>query len=195
MLRISLETQHFPAHVAPLLVTKTTLRADCQRCAALCCVALAFDRGELFGFDKPAGTPCPHLSGTGRCTIHAQRSQRGFAGCVRYECYGAGQRVTQELFGGRSWQTEPHLLPRMLEAFRAMRQAHELLVLLEAATRLPLRAGERERLEELRAALEPDPGWSNASLAELERGSLGDDVAVFLRALGGSARRALKVLR
>jgi hypothetical protein len=194
MLRISLETQHFSADTAPRFVAETTLRADCGRCAALCCVALAFDQGALFGFDKPAGRPCPHLSRPGRCTIHAQRSQRGFAGCVAYDCYGAGQRVTQELFGGRSWQAEPHLLPSMLEAFRAMRHAHELLVLLEAAARLPLRAGERERLEELRAELEPASGWSSASLAELERSSLSHDVARYLRALAGTARRALKVL-
>jgi hypothetical protein len=171
------------------------LRADCQRCAALCCVGLAFDRGALFAFDKPAGTPCPHLSGAARCTIHAQRALRGFAGCASYDCHGAGQRVTQELFQGRSWQDAPELLPGMLDAFRAMRQVHELLILLRAAARLPLLALERARLERLRAELAPVEGWSPRSLAELERGKLHDEAAEFLRSLASTARRALPLLR
>jgi hypothetical protein len=35
-------------------------RGDCARCAGLCCVLLAFDRGPLFAFDKPAGIACRH---------------------------------------------------------------------------------------------------------------------------------------
>jgi hypothetical protein len=174
-------------------MAKPMLRADCQRCAALCCVGLAFDQGTLFGLDKPAGQPCPHLSARARCTMHAQRAARGFGGCVGYDCYGAGQRVTSELFQGRSWQNEPQLLEAMLEAFRRMRQVHELLVLLEAAGRLPLRESERKRLEELSAALEPVAGWSSASLAELEGSSLFSEVATFLRSLAVTARRALKL--
>jgi len=130
-----------------------TLRADCTRCAALCCVALAFDRSELFGFDKPAGEPCRHLSGQDRCRIHAQRDARGFGGCVAYDCLGAGQYVTQELFGGRSWRDDPALLSPMLEAFAAVREAHELAAILRQAADLPLPARDRRTLRGLERGL------------------------------------------
>jgi hypothetical protein len=62
-------------------MTSTDLRADCARCAALCCLALAFDRSPLFAFDKAAGEPCANLGSRGRCLIYAERAAKGFAGC------------------------------------------------------------------------------------------------------------------
>lgn len=175
-------------------MVKTMLAADCQACAGLCCVSFAFDQGPLFAEDKPAGAACRHLSSLARCNIHALRARRGFAGCVSYDCQGAGQRVTQELFQGRSWQGEPHLLRGMLEAFRIMRQVHELLFLLQAAAQLPLLTHQRDRLEVLAAALEPVGGWTYETLTELEQGTLPDEVAAFLRSLAAIARRHLKLL-
>jgi len=134
-------------------MSEITLRPDCGRCAALCCVALAFDRGALFGFDKAAGAPCAHLTACGRCAIHRSRARRGFGGCVGYDCHGAGQRVTQALFGGHSWQDEPALLGPMSEAFVVVRRAHELLMLLRQARRLSLSPTERRRLAALEASL------------------------------------------
>lgn len=173
----------------------TTLRGDCQRCAALCCVGLAFDGGALFAQDKPAGTPCPHLSARGGCNIHAQRALRGFSGCIGYDCLGAGQHVTQELFQGRSWRDEPHLLPGMLDAFRVLRQVHELRLLLQTAAKLPLLPPERQCLDRLAAELDPVGGWTRESLTAFEQGTLPDDVATFLRSLARTARRALKLVR
>lgn len=134
-------------------MTKITLRPDCGRCAALCCVALAFDRGALFGFDKAAGEACAHLTVCGRCAIHRSRARRGFGGCVGYDCLGAGQRVTQDLFGGRTWRDDPALLAPMSEAFVVVRRAHDLLMLLRQARRLPLSGNERRRSAELAASL------------------------------------------
>lgn len=129
-----------------------SLRPDCSRCAALCCL-LAFDRSALFALDKAAGRPCPYLDARHRCAIHPEREQRGFAGCVHYDCLGAGQRVTQELFGGRSWRDDPALTGPMLAAFLDLRQVHEWLWLLDATTGLPLDAGQRRRRETLQEAL------------------------------------------
>lgn len=128
---------------------------DCGRCAALCCVSLAFDRGESFAIDKPAGLPCPNLEGHG-CGIHDRLEAEGFAGCVRYSCAGAGQRVVQELFGGRSWQDDPRLLAPMMEAFRGMRQIQERLVLLVTARTLDLSEVDRARLDAFVAGLCPE---------------------------------------
>lgn len=122
-----------------------SLRADCARCAALCCVALAFDRSGLFAIDKEAGSPCPHLDRCGRCRIHANLAGSGFRGCVEYDCQGAGQRVVQECFGGKSWLENGDLLIPMMEAFLVVRIAHAHLELLATAKGLPLELHQEER--------------------------------------------------
>ena len=109
------------------------LRADCTRCCGLCCVGPAFDADQGFGFDKPAHTPCANLRGDFRCAIHGERLQRGFPACGAFDCYGAGQRVTQRLFGGASWQSSPELATRMFDAYYRYRALHELMAILQAA--------------------------------------------------------------
>ncbi|MBT9383630.1 hypothetical protein KM176_07160 [Pseudooceanicola sp. CBS1P-1] len=113
------------------------LKADCSQCAALCCMALALDKGERFAIDKPAGLPCPMLEGHG-CSIHKELGEKGFQGCVDYDCLGAGQRVTQEVFRGGSWQETPKLARPMIMAFAGMRAIHARIELLQAAGALPL---------------------------------------------------------
>ena len=103
------------------------LHADCGRCAALCCAGPAFAASADFAFDKPAGQPCPHLSAGFRCGIHDRLRARGFPGCAVYDCFGAGQRVTQETFGGQDWRQAPAAAGRMFAVFGVMRQLHELL--------------------------------------------------------------------
>ncbi len=153
------------------------LRSDCAACAALCCLALAFDAGGDFAIDKPAGLPCPHLDNTFGCAIHGSLDAKGFAGCARYECNGAGQRVVQEVFGGRTWRSHPELTARMIAAFAAMRQIHEAIELLNTAGGLDLPAPlEAERLGLLAAHL--PPGWTGESL----RAFTGSDAPARLRA-------------
>jgi len=157
------------------------LAPDCSACAALCCVALALDRGPDFGIDKPAGAPCPHLDTRHSCTIHADLAARGYSGCLRYSCTGAGQRVIQDLFAGESWRDDPALLPRQIEAFRHMRKLHDLLELLIAARALPLGAAERANADALIAPLAAP--LSESSAATLAAGPLPGQVRAFLRSL------------
>lgn len=110
------------------------LVADCSRCAALCCVALPFAASADFAIDKADGVPCPNLAPDHRCVIHAELSPRGFGGCVAFDCQGAGQQTTQVTFGGRDWRAQPAIAAEMFEAFRTMRQVHELLAHLAEAT-------------------------------------------------------------
>jgi hypothetical protein len=159
------------------------LRADCTRCNGLCCVYLAFDRSELFAIDKAAGTRCPNLADDCRCAIHPDLIRRGFSGCARYDCLGAGQRVVQELFNGRSWSESPAMAASMFSAFRVMRRVHELLLLLRSAEALPLTPREAEALAGLHETLQPSHGWSRASLAAFERSDLEGQVMEFLRSL------------
>ncbi len=169
-------------------------RSDCTRCAALCCLLLAFDRSELFALDKPALVPCMHLR-RHACRIHQGLSEQGFAGCAAYDCYGAGPRVVHELFGGRSWRDDASLVSPMARAFSAMRSLQELRLLLETARQLPLDSQQSARLDELSSLLVPREGWPLASLQDFERSSLAREVADFLRSLRGrvtpAARRRL----
>ncbi|HET6483898.1 MAG TPA: pentapeptide repeat-containing protein [Actinoplanes sp.] len=112
------------------------LHADCARCAALCCVAPAFARSSDFAIDKPAGTACRNLGDDFRCTIHQRLETSGFHGCVVFDCFGAGQRLTQETFGGRDWRTAPELAGPMFASLPIMRQLHELLWYLTEALKL-----------------------------------------------------------
>ena len=163
------------------------LRADCARCAGLCCVSLPFDRSEWFAFDKPAEVPCPHLLGTNRCGIHGSRRRQGFAGCAEYECYGAGQSVTA-LFQNASWREHGELASAMFSAFRTLRHVHELCLLLEEAGRLELTPERAERRAQLLTRLEPLEGWTAQGAASFDASQCHADVHAFL----GSLRDCVK---
>ncbi len=113
------------------------LRADCSRCVGLCCAALPFAASTDFAIDKPAGIPCPNLRSDSGCSIHDRLRESGFRGCASYDCFGAGQRVTQLTFSGRDWHTEPMLAASMFAVFPVVRQLHELLAYLADARSRP----------------------------------------------------------
>ncbi|GGR83217.1 hypothetical protein GCM10010269_22930 [Streptomyces humidus] len=119
-------------------VERADLCGDCENCFGLCCVALPFARSADFAIDKPAGTPCPNLGEDHRCGIHARLRQSGFTGCTVYDCFGAGQKVSQVTFGGRDRRTASRAeARRMSEVFPVVRQLHELLWYLAEALALP----------------------------------------------------------
>lgn len=163
------------------------LKSDCANCQALCCMALAFDRGEKFAEDKPAGRVCRHLGHGGLCRIHSDLAAQGYQGCVDFDCQGAGQRVVAEVFPGQDWRKQPRLAATVMEAFRRMRKLHELLVLLKATEILDLPGNLRGEADDLVAALTPvhsaDLDWlTGLDLARLEK-----DVRSFLHRLAPHA--------
>ena len=149
------------------------LRADCSRCVGLCCVVLPFTRSAEFAIDKPAGQPCPNLRGDFRCAIHAQLRDRGFPGCVAFDCFGAGQRVARE------FADDP---AAMSSVFATGRQVHEMLWHLdEAGTRSP-DAVLRRRVEHLTIDLEGcDLRTVDVAARRAEVGALLADVSRTLR--------------
>jgi hypothetical protein len=167
-----------------------SLRPDCASCAALCCVGLAFDRSALFGFDKPAGEPCRNLEPSGGCRIHSELERRGFGGCAAFDCHGAGQYVTQQMFDGRSWRDDPSLLAPMMAAFGAIREAHELLSMLQEARRLPLPQSSRDTLAAMEQRLAPAEGWTVRDVAVGRVTEATDAARTFLRTLKPFARPA-----
>lgn len=136
------------------------LHADCTNCIGLCCVLLAFDRGPLFGSDKPPGVACRHLDAADRCAIHAEREARGFGGCVGYDCLGAGQAVTA-MFAGRSWRDSPEALREMYEAFVRIREANRRQ--LEELSRVRQGDGEAPAAVALSAPGEGSEAWRDAA--------------------------------
>ncbi|MFJ2032239.1 pentapeptide repeat-containing protein [Streptosporangium sp. NPDC087985] len=116
------------------------LRADCESCFALCCVVPAFSASADFAINKDAGQACPNLRSDFRCGIHTRLRQQGFPGCTVYDCFGAGQKVSQITFGGHDWRRAPRTAKQMFEVFPIMRDLHELLwYLTEALTLQPAR--------------------------------------------------------
>ncbi|MEV6399876.1 pentapeptide repeat-containing protein [Streptomyces sp. NPDC051907] len=117
------------------------LRGDCESCFGLCCVALPFSRSSDFAADKDAGTPCTNLRTDFRCGIHTRLRPSGYSGCTVYDCFGAGQKVSQITFGGQDWRRAPDTARQMFAVFPVVRQLHELLwYLTEALTLRPARS-------------------------------------------------------
>lgn len=165
------------------------LTADCTQCAALCCVAMAFDKGDMFGCDKAAGEQCLHLDEGHGCSIHVALEDEGFAGCVRYDCLGAGQRVVQEMFDGGSWREGADVGRDMFEAFRLMRLIHGWLELLETAAELPLNVVQEAGLEALYVRLKLPEGYDLDTLVTLEKSGIGVEIGSYLRSLADTVRR------
>ncbi|MGS0686925.1 pentapeptide repeat-containing protein [Nakamurella sp. GG22] len=142
---------------------RRNLLADCSSCFGLCCVALPFQASADFAFDKDAGEPCRHLASKDfGCTIHDRLRERGLPGCTVFDCFGAGQQVSQVTFAGVDWRSAPGTASRMFAVLPVMRQLHELLwVLTEALSRASgdeLHAeltAARDRVRQLTAA-DPD---------------------------------------
>lgn len=130
-----------PQPIAPIPAdARLHLRADCARCFGLCCVVPAFAASVDFAIDKAAGQACPHLQADFRCGIHSRLRQEGFRGCTVYDCFGAGQQVSQVTFGGQDWREAPRTARRMVAVFPIVRHLHELLwYLTEALTLQPAR--------------------------------------------------------
>lgn len=152
-------------------------RSDCARCAALCCIAYPSQDMPGFSASKAAGEPCPKLKPDGLCSIYDARAEKGFGGCIRFECFGAGQHVVEILFDGKDWRSDPALLGPMVEAFLAMRPVSDLAYLVESALALELPQTDREALIGLRLEL--------AGIAET-RATLADQARI------GAAERAIR---
>jgi hypothetical protein len=179
----------------------TELRADCTRCVGLCCVVPAFSASSDFALDKPAGTPCTHLRDDFRCGIHARLPERGFRGCTVYDCFGAGQRVTQVAFGGTrpegtDWRRTPSAAAPAFAAFGPVRALHELLWYLTAALDLPaaaaLHAELRVARDEVDALAERLAGADAATAQSLDVDGVRDPVNDLLRRASAMARDGVR---
>nr|WP_202451804.1 pentapeptide repeat-containing protein [Streptomyces sp. SID4948] len=151
------------------------MRADCGNCFGLCCVALAFTRSSDFAADKKAGEPCGNLAPGHRCGIHADLRGSGYAGCTVYDCFGAGQQLSQVTFAGRDWRGAADGGRAMFAALPVMRQLHELLRHLDEARAHAVAADEIERAwDRVDALTRLDADALLAVDPAVERGAVGE---------------------
>lgn len=151
-------------------------------------MAHTFVASADFALDKPAGLPCPHLGENFRCDVHPRLRVEGFGGCVAYDCFGAGQQVSQVSFEGRDWRGDPVRAERMFAVFAVMRQVHELLWHLTEAARLTAAGSARADL--LAAARE-----SNRLAGLPPEELLRIDVDAHRRSVNTLLRRASELIR
>ena len=111
------------------------LRAKCEDCFGLCCVALPFAASADFALDKEGGTPCTNLQADFRCGIHQHLRKKGFKGCAVYECFGAGQKVSQVTYQGKNWR-DHETYKEMFDVFPIVQQLQEMLWYLTEALSL-----------------------------------------------------------
>jgi hypothetical protein len=142
-----------------------TMRADCSRCAALCCVAPGFRKSAEFAADKAAGVPCPHLVLERSCGIHDRLRVSGYRGCAAFDCFGAGQHVTQVTFAGYRWQDDLAGSATVFAVFDVMRRLKEMLWHLADAANAVIDGPLCDEVHELRVVLH-ELTWQHA--AELE---------------------------
>jgi len=96
-------------------------------------VALPYAKSADFAFNKEGGVPCRNLCQDNRCSIHGHLRDKGFNGCVTYECFGAGQHVSLDIFKGYDWRGNPELSKEMYTVFPIVQQLHEMLYYLSQA--------------------------------------------------------------
>lgn len=170
----------------------TDLRSDCSHCFALCCVLLPYAANAGFGADKAGGTPCRNLSADDSCTIHADLRETGWTGCTIFECFGAGQQVSQVTYGGRSWRQPDVNRGEMAAVFSALRVVHEMLFHLEEALeRQPVNTAARNA----QTQLEGISGGSPEEVLRVDVDDLVEEVGAILRQVSAEVRGAEGTMR
>ncbi len=149
-------------------------------------MAPAFAASADFAIDKPAGVACPHLLEDFRCRIHAELRPRGFPGCEVFDCFGAGQQLTQVTFGGRSWREDPALASAQFAVLPVLRQLHEMLWHLTEAASLPTPFAAEAR--EVAGRVEQVAAGGADELGGVDVGALRADVGALLGRVSTAVR-------
>ncbi|MCM3791404.1 pentapeptide repeat-containing protein [Domibacillus indicus] len=147
---------------------KSHLRADCEHCFGLCCVALPYAKSADFAMNKDGGTPCQNLMADFYCGIHQNLRQKGFRGCAVYECFGAGQKVSQVTYKGASWREHPASAKEMFDVFPIMQQLHEMLCYVEEALEWKETAPIQQELQEAARDIEALTQLSPQAILKLD---------------------------
>jgi hypothetical protein len=158
----------------------SNFRADCSNCCGLCCIVPAQLSVQGFPADKPANTPCGYLNACNQCSIHERRPEYGYQACAGFDCFGAGQWITQTLFANARWSDSPDIAARMFAAYRFWLPRFEAAALLEAA--LPHVSADARRLLAARIAALTDAELADTALPT-DGGRLRRETLTLIRSL------------
>lgn len=142
--------------------------SNCAGCRGLCCSELYFFKIDGFPCNKDAGVPCPNLRPDFRCGVHADLRQKGYRGCLAYDCLGAGPAACGRCAPGDA---------RTAQVFSALCRLHEMLWYL---TEVPA-----PELNAVRAATETMAALDATGLLTLDLDAHRAEVNAALRPLNG----------
>lgn len=145
-------------------ILRKNLQANCKNCFGLCCAALCFSASEGFPTNKEAGQPCINLQSDFKCSVHTNLAERGLKGCIAFDCFGAGQKVSQISFGGNDWRKVPESAKTMFEVFLIVSRLQELLWYLTEALTFEV---SRSIYNDLRSTIEETEQLTYLSVEEL----------------------------
>lgn len=172
--------------------TPESFRPQCGACFGLCCAALYFAADGGFAEDKPAGVPCRHLNAAFGCEVHVSLREKGYTGCTRYECFGAGQKLSQGACGGRSWREEPERAAEIFEAFLVMEHLQETAWYLYLCRVCDLPESLRRRTEQALAEALGMAALPADALRALDLSPFHAQTAALLRRVSRAARLRLR---
>jgi len=109
------------------MISYNDLKIDCKNCFGLCCVALNFSKIDGFPNDKSIGEPCENLDEDFKCIIHGSDKYEKMRGCIGYDCFGAGQRISSEIYKGISWKDNRDISKEIFSVFIIIQELHEFL--------------------------------------------------------------------
>ena len=102
------------------------LKIDCGKCSGLCCVSLYCMKTDGFPSNKAAGVPCKHLRSDFRCDIHSKLAVKNMRGCLAYDCFGAGQKVTQKCYPNINWKSDADKANEIFQVFTIIFKLHQM---------------------------------------------------------------------
>ncbi|BFO17837.1 pentapeptide repeat-containing protein [Streptomyces sp. KM77-8] len=123
---------------------------------------------------------CGNLRTDFGCGIHERLRDEGYSGCTVFDCFGAGQKVSQVTFGGTDWRRAPGSARAMFEVFPVMRQLHELLYYVTEALGLPAARPVHKELRRARTRIDGLTRGSAESVTGLDVNALRGEVNLLL---------------
>jgi len=105
-----------------------------------------------------------------------------------FDCFGAGQRITQEIFGGRSWREAPELAAAQFAVLPVVRALHEMLWYLGEALTLPRAASLHDDVRRLRRRTEELAAGTPEQLRALDVGARRREVGELLQRVSERVR-------
>lgn len=165
------------------------LKIDCEKCFGLCCVSLYFSKSDGFPHNKDAGKPCINLKSDFKCSVHNSLYTNGLKGCIGYDCFGAGQKISQITFNGEDWKGNSEHSKKMFESFYVMRQLHEMLWYLNEAFNLQKDTTLKEEIKSLIDSTNNLTLLDADSLLQINIDNHRDKVNVFIRKTSDMIRR------